>query len=111
MLGDTSTHAVDLATLRIGIENHVSALRANQIKRRFVALKDVGFPFDIILRHNRTITIKSFVASKAIFCRHGSGAFQAGTYGVQPVHIVIVHKIRDLRQSASAKAQARSHCY
>ncbi|WP_353576558.1 hypothetical protein [Agrobacterium vacciniicorymbosi] len=82
MLGHTPAHAINSAALRIGVENHVSALRANQIKGCFVALKDISFSLDVVLGHHSAVSIKALVAFEAISRRHSSGAFQADAYSI-----------------------------
>ncbi|WP_250972793.1 hypothetical protein RMS29_016255 [Agrobacterium rosae] len=106
MLGYPPAHAVNSAALRIGVENHVSALRANQIKGCFVALKDIGFSLHLIFGHHSAVSIKALVASEPVSRRHVPGGFQGNAYGIQPVHVAIVNKIRHLRQSTSADTQA-----
>lgn len=109
MLGYTSAHAVNSAALRIGVENHVSALRTNQIKGSFVALKDIGFSLDVVLGHHSAISIKPLVAFEAISRRHRSSSFQVDAFGIQPVHVAVVNKIRHFRQSTSADTQAYNY--
>jgi hypothetical protein len=108
MLSYALAHAVNPAALRIGVENHVSALRANQIKRCFVALKDIGFSLDVVLGNHSAVSIKALVAFESASSGHSSGRFQADADSVQPVHVAIVNKIRHLRQSTSADHQTYS---
>lgn len=108
MLGYTFGHAVNSAALGISVENHVSPLRANQIKGCFVALKDISFSLDVVFGHS-AVSIRALVAFEAISSRHSSGSFQGDTYGIQPVDVSIVNKIRHLRQSTSADTQAYSY--
>ena len=97
MLGYTPAHAINSAALRISVENHVSALRANQIKGCFVALKDISFSSDVVFGHHSAVSIKALVTFEAISRRHSSGGFQADAYGIQPIHVAIMNKIRRLR--------------
>lgn len=75
MLGYTPAHAVNYAALRIGIENHVSSLRADQIKGGFMALKDIGLALDVVFGHDCAVSIKALVASEAVSRRHRSCGF------------------------------------
>ena len=96
MLGYTTAYAVNYAALRIGIENHVSSLRADQVKGGFMALKDIGLALDVVFGHDCAVSIKALVASEAVSRRHRSCGFQADTYRIQLAHVAIMHKIRYL---------------
>jgi hypothetical protein len=74
MLGYTLAYAVNFAAFNVGIKDDISALRADQIKGRFVALKDVGFSLDIVFRHNSAVPIYIVVALEPIARGHGSGS-------------------------------------